>query len=122
MDYVRLGRSNLKVSRIGLGAMGMGDTSWRSWVLEEDASRPIVAAAVEAGINRYDTCDFYSIGESERILGRALSDFVARDSVIVATKVGNPMADHVNARGFSRKHIFDAIDASLRRLVELVRA
>ena len=116
MDYVRLGRSNLKVSRIGLGAMGMGDTSWRSWVLEEDASRPIVAAAVEAGINLYDTCDFYSQGRSEEVLGKLLRETVPRDEVVIATKVGMPMGRGTNARGYSRKHILEACDGSLRRL------
>lgn len=116
MDYLRLGHSNLRVSRLALGAMGFGSRDWRQWVLDESQGRAIVKAALDRGINFFDTCDFYSIGESERILGRALIDYVARDSVVVATKVGNPMSDQVNARGFSRKHIFHAIDASLQRL------
>ncbi len=116
MEYVRFGRSNLKVSRLALGAMGFGSWDWRKWVLKEPESRTIVKAALDSGINLFDSCDFYSTGESERILGRALVDYVPRDEVVIATKVGMPMARHANARGFSRKHIFEAIDASLLRL------
>lgn len=116
MEFVRFGRSNLKVSRIGLGAMGFGDASWRAWVIGEEAARPVIRQALEAGINLIDTCDFYSNGASETILGNVLWDHVRRDEVVLATKAGNPMAPHVNGRGFSRKHLFDALDASLRRL------
>ena len=116
MDYVRFGRSNLKVSRLGLGAMGFGDGSWRAWVVPEDQARPVIARALESGINFVDTCDFYSAGASETILGNVLWDVARRDEVVLATKAGNPMAPHANGRGFSRKHLFAAIDASLRRL------
>jgi len=116
MEYLRLGRSNLKVSRLGLGAMGFGARDWRQWVLGDGESRAIVKRALDCGINLFDTCDFYSIGESENILGRALVEYLPRDEVVIATKVGNPMAAHPNARGFSRKHIFEAVDASLSRL------
>ena len=116
MDYVSLGRSNLKVSRLCLGAMGFGSASWRRWVLDEAASRAVVDRALNAGINFFDTCDFYSAGESERILGEVLLRRVPRDSVVVATKAGNPMQAHCNGRGYSRKHLFEAVDASLRRL------
>jgi aryl-alcohol dehydrogenase-like predicted oxidoreductase len=116
MEYVRFGKSNLKVSRLAMGAMGFGTPDWREWVLNDTDSRAIVKKSLDCGINFFDTCDFYSIGESEAILGRALLEYVPRDEVIVATKVGNPMAPHPNARGFSRKHIFDGVDASLKRL------
>lgn len=116
MDFVRFGRSNLKVSRLGLGAMGFGDGSWRAWVVPEDEARPVIARALESGINLVDTCDFYSAGASETILGNVLWDVARRDEVVLATKAGNPMAPHANGRGFSRKHLFAAIDASLRRL------
>ena len=116
MEYVRFGRSSLKISRISLGAMGFGDRSWRDWVITEEAARPVIARALEAGINCIDTCDFYSNGESERILGNLLWSMTKRDDIVLATKAGNPMAKHVNGRGFSRKHLFEAIDASLRRL------
>jgi len=116
MEYVKFGRTNLKVSRLCLGAMGFGSTSWRRWVLDKQASGEIVVSALDHGINFFDTCDFYSAGESERILSEVLLSQVPRDSVVVATKAGNPMAKHVNGRGFSRKHLFNAVDASLKRL------
>lgn len=116
MDFVRLGSSNLKVSRLCLGAMGTGDASWRSWVLDSNASRPIVKRALDLGINFFDTCDYYSAGASETILGEILLSDVPRDSVVIATKGGNPMQRHPNGRGYSRKHIVEAVDASLRRL------
>jgi aryl-alcohol dehydrogenase-like predicted oxidoreductase len=116
MQYVRFGRSSLKVSRIALGAMGFGSPAWRRWVLPEAESRPIIRRAVEAGINLVDTCDYYSGGASEEVLGRVLWDVARRDEIVLATKAGNPMGKHPNARGFSRKHLFAALDASLRRL------
>ncbi|HSK80263.1 MAG TPA: aldo/keto reductase [Thermoanaerobaculia bacterium] len=116
MDYVRLGRTGLKVSRICLGCMSYGDPAWRDWVLPEEAGRPFIQRALELGINFFDTADMYSRGVSEEILGRALKDFARRDEVVIATKLYFPMGDAPNARGLSRKHIFDAIDGSLRRL------
>ena len=116
MEYVRLGRSSLRVSRIGFGAMGVGDKRWRSWVLTEDEARPLVRRALEAGINLFDTCDYYSAGESERILGRLLKEAARPDEVVIATKLGNPMGKGPNARGYSRKHIVEAAEASLKRL------
>jgi 1-deoxyxylulose-5-phosphate synthase len=116
MDYVRLGSTGLRVSRICLGAMSYGDPAWRRWVLPEDASRPFIKRAVEHGITFFDTADMYSLGRSEEILGRALRDFAQRDRVVIATKVFNPMSDDPNDRGLSRKHIMASIDASLRRL------
>jgi aryl-alcohol dehydrogenase-like predicted oxidoreductase len=116
MDYVRLGKSGLKVSRICLGMMTYGTPKWRPWVLDEQASRPFIQRALELGINFFDTADMYSDGASEEVLGRAIRDFVRREDVVVGTKVFNPMGPGVNDRGLSRKHILDAIDASLRRL------
>ncbi len=117
MDYVRLGSTGLKVSRICLGTMTYGSKKWREWVLEEDESRPFIRRALELGINFFDTADMYSVGVSEEILGRALKDFgPGRDRVVVATKVFNPMGDDPNQRGLSRKHIMHAIDDSLTRL------
>jgi aryl-alcohol dehydrogenase (NADP+) len=117
MDYVRLGSTGLKVSRICLGTMTYGSKKWREWVLEEDESRPFIRRALELGINFFDTADMYSVGVSEEILGRALRDFgPGRDRVVVATKVFNPMGDDPNQRGLSRKHIMHAIDDSLGRL------
>ena len=117
MDYVNLGSSGVKVSRICLGTMTYGAKRWREWVLEEEESRPFIRRALELGINFFDTADMYSDGVSEQILGRALKDFgPSRDRVVIATKVFNPMGDDPNQRGLSRKHIFHAIDDSLRRL------
>ena len=116
MDYVRLGSTGLKVSRLCLGCMTYGSKKWRDWVLEEEESRPFFRRALEAGINFFDTADMYSDGVSEEVTGRALKEFAARDRVVIATKVFNPMGDDPNQRGLSRKHIHHAIDASLRRL------
>jgi 1-deoxyxylulose-5-phosphate synthase len=117
MDYVNLGSTGLKVSRICLGTMTYGSKKWREWVLEEEESRPFIKQALDAGINFFDTADVYSIGVSEEILGRALKDFgPPRDRLVIATKLFNAMGDDVNQRGLSRKHIRHAIDDSLRRL------
>ncbi|MEP6800410.1 MAG: aldo/keto reductase [Acidobacteriota bacterium] len=116
MEYVRLGSSGLKVSRLCLGTMTYGTPSWRPWVLSEDASRPFFRQALEAGINFFDTADMYSEGVSEEVVGRALKELARREDVVIATKVFYPMGAGVNERGLSRKHIFAAIDASLRRL------
>jgi len=116
MQYVNLGRTGLKVSRICLGAMTYGTPKWREWVLSEEDSRPFVRRALELGITFFDTADMYSLGASEEVLGRALKDYAKRDQVVVATKVYFPMGDAPNQGGLSRKHIMDAIDASLRRL------
>ena len=117
MDYVNLGSTGLKVSRICLGAMTYGSKKWREWVLDEAESRPFIQRAIEAGINFFDTADMYSVGASEEVLGRALKDFgPSRDRLVIATKVFNPMGDDPNQRGLSRKHIRHAIDDSLRRL------
>ena len=116
MDYVRLGSTGLKVSRLCLGTMTYGTPAWRPWVLDEAASRPFIARALEHGINFFDTADMYSRGASEEVLGRALRDFAARDQVVIATKAFYAMGAGPNDRGLSRKHLFDAIDASLKRL------
>ncbi len=117
MDYVNLGRSGLKVSRICLGTLAYGTPEWRKWVLPEADSRPFIRRALELGVNFFDTADMYSRGLSEEILGRALRDFGARrEEVVIATKVFFPMGDGPNRRGLSRKHLLAAIDASLKRL------
>ena len=117
MEYVNLGSTGLKVSRICLGTMTYGSKRWREWVLEEEEGRPFIRRALELGINFFDTADMYSVGVSEEILGRALKDFgPSRDRVVIATKLFNPMGDDPNQRGLSRKHIRHAIDDSLRRL------
>jgi 1-deoxyxylulose-5-phosphate synthase len=116
VDYNRLGSSGLKVSRLCLGTMTYGTPAWRPWVLSEEASRPFFRQAIEAGINFFDTADMYSDGVSEEVVGRALKDLARREDLVVATKVFNPMGPGPNARGLSRKHILEAVDASLRRL------
>jgi 1-deoxyxylulose-5-phosphate synthase len=115
MEFVRLGSTGLKVSRICLGCMSFG--SGMDWALPEDQSQAIVRHALDGGINFFDTADVYSQGESEQILGRALKAFgVKREEVVVATKVYNPMGQDPNLRGLSRKHIMHGIDNSLSRL------
>jgi aryl-alcohol dehydrogenase-like predicted oxidoreductase len=115
MDYVRLGNSGLKVSRIALGCMSFGMQA-RAWRLDEAASLSIIRQALELGITCFDTADMYGAGESETVLGRALANYARRDEVVVATKVYYPVRPDANGRGLSRKAIFAAIDASLQRL------
>ena len=118
MEYARLGSTGMQVSRICLGCMGFGDAAnWvHKWVLDEEASRPVIQHALELGINFFDTANVYSIGVSEEILGRALKDFARRDEVIIATKVRGRMREGPNGEGLSRKAILGEIDNSLRRL------
>ncbi len=116
MEYVNLGNTGLKVSRLCLGCMTFGTSKWREWVLDEDDARPIFKAALEAGINYFDTADQYSQGVSEEVTGRALRDMARRDEIVVSTKVYTPMGDMPTQRGLSRKHIMEAVDASLARL------
>jgi aryl-alcohol dehydrogenase-like predicted oxidoreductase len=117
MEYVKFGNTGMKVSRLCLGMMTYGSKKWREWVLEEEEAKPFVKRALEAGINFFDTADVYSQGVSEEILGNTLKAFgVKRETVVIATKVFNPMSEDVNDRGLSRKHIMDAIDKSLTRL------
>jgi aryl-alcohol dehydrogenase-like predicted oxidoreductase len=117
VDYVRIGSSGLKVSRIGLGMMSYGDTIERAWHLDEAAAEPIVARAVEAGVTFFDTADMYSGGLTEEITGRLLGKlFRRRDDYVLATKVFFPMGPGPNDGGLSRKHVLAGIDASLSRL------
>jgi 1-deoxyxylulose-5-phosphate synthase len=117
VEYVRLGTSGLKVSRVCLGMMSYGDPATRAWALGEDAALPIVSAAVDAGVMFFDTADMYSDGVSEEITGRLLGKlFAHRDDYVLATKVFFPGGPGPNDGGLSRKHILAGIDASLRRL------
>ncbi len=117
LSIVNLGHTGARISRLCLGMMTYGAKSWREWVLDEEAARPFVQRAVEAGINFFDTADIYSLGESERITGKLLREFQPRrEELVIATKVYNPMSDCPNDRGLSRKHIMNSIDASLKRL------
>jgi aryl-alcohol dehydrogenase-like predicted oxidoreductase len=117
MEYVRLGSTGMKVSRICLGCMSYGDPAERNeWALDEEHSRPYIQRALELGINFFDTANVYSNGMSETVTGRALHDFARRDEVVIATKVRFPTGKGPNDQGLSRKHILSAIDASLKRL------
>jgi aryl-alcohol dehydrogenase (NADP+) len=117
MQYVKLGKTGLEVSRLCLGTMTYGTPEWRPWVLDERASRALLRRAIEAGINFFDTADMYSLGASEEIVGRALAEFANRDEVVIATKLYFPLRESgPNRSGLSRKRVFDCIDASLHRL------
>lgn len=130
MHFTRLGRTGLTVSRIALGMMTYGTPQWRPWVLDEDASRPVVRHAVELGINFFDTADMYSAGESEVLTGKFVREFCRREETVIATKVFHPVAldykggnstaakppKRPNMDGLSRKRLFHAVDDSLRRL------
>src|SRR5262252_1781760 len=116
MEYVRLGTTGLKVSRLCLGCMTYGSSKWRSWVLDEEAAAPFFKKAIEAGINFFDTADVYSQGESEKVTGKWLKEYAKRHEVVIATKVNGPMGADANNRGLSRKHILDGVDRSLTRL------
>lgn len=118
MEYIKLGKTGLDVSRICLGCMGFGDAArWtHKWVLDEEHSRPVIKRALELGINFFDTANVYSIGASEQILGRALKDFAKRDELVIATKVHGKMREGPNGGGLSRKAILSEIDHSLQRL------
>src|SRR5579864_32642 len=116
MEYVNLGSTGMRVSRVCLGMMSFGNDSDRAWALDEDAAEPIVRAAVEGGVTFFDTADAYSGGASEVATGRLVSKMLTRDEVVIATKVFMPMTPGENGAGLSRKHILSAIDASLTRL------
>jgi 1-deoxyxylulose-5-phosphate synthase len=119
MQYVNLGKTGMKVSRLCLGMMsyGSGAKKSREWMLEEEEAQPFVKHAFEAGINFFDTADMYSLGTSEEILGSILKTCgIKRESAVIATKAFYPMSDEVNDQGLSRKHIMNAIDKSLARL------
>jgi 1-deoxyxylulose-5-phosphate synthase len=120
LEYVRLGRTGLQVSRFCLGCMSYGKTTggilrW-AWTLSEEESRPYIQRALEAGVNFFDTANVYSAGESENVLGRAIRDFAKRDEVVIATKVWGPVWDGPNGKGLSRKAILSELNKSLKRL------
>ena len=130
MEYINLGTSGLKVSRICLGMMTYGSPKWRPWVLDKSASRPFIRKAIEAGINFFDTANSYSNGLSETLTGKLLKEYARRDEIVIATKVYFHVSNDVtadaasahpprippNTSGLSRKHIFASVDASLKRL------
>ncbi|MER7679915.1 aldo/keto reductase [Streptomyces sp. NPDC096934] len=118
MQYVKLGSTGLDVSRICLGCMSFGvpGRGTHEWTLDDEASRPLIRRALEAGITFFDTANVYSDGTSEEIVGRALAEFARRDEIVIATKVNGAMHDGPNGRGLSRKAVMTEIDNSLRRL------
>ena len=116
MQYRRLGQTGMTVSRICLGCMSYGSSSWRPWVLTEEPARPFFKQALDLGINFFDTADMYSLGVSEEITGRALRDMARLEEIVIATKVFWPMGQGLNMAGLSRKHVLQACEASLRRL------
>ncbi len=116
MEYTRLGHSGLEVSRLCLGCMSFGDPGWQPWILDEGASQPFFRRAIELGINFFDTADYYSLGVSEEITGRALRRFGRTDELVVASKVFFRLQEGPNRSGLSRKHIIQSCEASLRRL------
>lgn len=118
MEYTKLGNTGLDVSRICLGCMSYGspDQGSHDWALDDEASRPFIQQALDAGINFFDTANVYSLGASEEVLGRAIKDMANRDEVVIATKVAGQMRNKPNGRGLSRKAIMSEVDASLNRL------
>jgi aryl-alcohol dehydrogenase-like predicted oxidoreductase len=116
MDHVRFGSTGLKVSRLCLGTMGLGSSAWKGWVLDEDASVPILKRALDLGISFFDMADWYSLGRGEEVVGRNLLKMARRDALVLATKVFYPMSDDPNDAGLSRGHILSSIDRSLRRI------
>jgi 1-deoxyxylulose-5-phosphate synthase len=114
---IRFGSTGLKVSPLCFGTMTYGDPNWREWVLPEEQALPFYRQAYEAGITFWDTANMYSLGASETITGKAIKHFAARrDEIVLATKVYNAMGPGANQRGLSRKHVMEAVDASLKRL------
>ncbi|CAM2151457.1 1-deoxyxylulose-5-phosphate synthase YajO [Pararobbsia alpina] len=118
MEFTKLGRTGVEVSRICLGCMSYGapDRGTHAWTLDEDKSRPFIKKALDLGINFFDTANVYSAGTSEEIVGRALTEYAKRDEIVLATKVHGRMHEGPNGAGLSRKAIMSEIDASLRRL------
>lgn len=116
MKYHKLGNSGLTVSALCLGMMSYGTDRWQPWVLNKSEGRRFVSQALDHGINYFDTADFYSFGQSEEALHEAIQGLCAREDIVISTKAGLPMGKSPNARGSSRKHIMEAVDASLKRL------
>jgi aryl-alcohol dehydrogenase-like predicted oxidoreductase len=116
MEYLRFGRTGLKVSQLCLGTMSMGSSAWKGWVLNEDDSIPILRRALDLGVTFFDMADWYSAGRNEEVVGQNLLRMSAREHLVLATKVYYPMSDDPNDRGLSAKHIATAIDRSLARM------
>ncbi len=116
METVSFGRTGLKVSKLCFGAMSLGSSEWKPWVLDKAESLPILKRCLDLGFTFFDMADWYSIGECERIVARALTSIVPRDQLVLTTKAKYPMSDDPNNQGLSRKHLMSAIDSSLARM------
>ncbi|HXB17381.1 MAG TPA: aldo/keto reductase [Steroidobacteraceae bacterium] len=116
MDHIRFGLTDLTVSQLCLGTMSMGSSAWKSWVLDEPQSLPILRRALDLGINFFDMADWYSLGRNEEVVGRNLLKMTSREKLVLATKVFYPMSDDPKDRGLSREHIAASIDRSLARI------
>ncbi|RJE88111.1 aldo/keto reductase [Paracoccus onubensis] len=116
MQYTRLGQSGLKVSRLCLGTMNMGSKQWKPWIFDEAESEPIIGHALDNGVNFIDLADFYSTGVGEEVVCNVLHRLARRDDLVITTKLGYPVGSGLNNGGHSRKHVFDAIDDSLKRM------
>ena len=116
METVSFGRTGLKVSRLCFGTMTIGSTAWKPWVLDKADAEPLLKRCLDLGITFFDTANWYSTGESERVVAATLISMVPRDQLVLATKAYYPMSDDPNDRGLSRKHLLSSVDASLRRM------
>ena len=116
METVKFGRTGLKVSELCFGTMGVGSSKWKPWVLDEADSKNLLKRCLDLGITFFDMADWYSIGESERVVGSALLSMVPRDQLVFTTKAKYPLSDDPNDQGLSRKHLMSAIDGSLSRM------
>ncbi len=116
METISFGRTGLKVSKLCFGTMTIGSSKWKEWVLDEAEARPLLQRCVELGITFFDTANWYSTGESERVVASTLTSMVPRDQLVLATKAYYPMSDDPNDRGLSRKHLLSSVDASLQRM------
>jgi 1-deoxyxylulose-5-phosphate synthase len=116
MDYIRFGQTGLEVSQLCLGTMSMGSSTWKSWVLDEADSIPLLRRALDLGVTFFDMADWYSTGRNEEVVARNLLKMSSRDRLVLTTKVFYPMSDDPTDRGLSRKHIATSIDRSLARM------
>ena len=116
METISFGQTGLKVSKLCFGTMTIGASSWKPWVLDEADAQPLLKRCLDLGITFFDTANWYSTGESERVVGSTLTSMVPRDQLVLATKAYYPMSDDPNDRGLSRKHLLSSVDASLGRM------
>ena len=116
METIRFGRTGLKVSQLCFGTMTIGSSEWKPWVLDEADARPLLERCLDLGITFFDTANWYSLGESERVVTSALTSMISRDRLVLATKAFYAMSDDPNDRGLSRKHLLSSVEASLRRM------